>query len=254
MNNYDQGFSDYTVLDGGSTRSSTSIGRRYMATVFMWMFLALGISSLFAVLFSSNAALMDSLRTMTERGPRLTGLGWMVSLAPLAFVLIMSYGANRLSLQALTGIFLAYAAVNGISFSFILQIFTAGSLIGCFATASVMFGVMAVLGYTTDKDLTNFGSILTMGLVGIIVAIMVNWFLQSSILNYLISFVGVAVFTGLSAYHVQKLKRFGTALSDGSAAPDSTSRAALYGALILYLDFINLFIMLLQLFGVRRND
>ena len=117
-----------------------------------------------------------------------------------------------------------------------------------------MFGVMAVLGYTTDKDLTSFGSILMMGLIGIIIASMINWFLQSDGLYYLISILGVAIFTGLTAYDVQKLKRIGAGIEyqGMGVAVSDTRKIALMGALSLYLDFINLFLMMLRLFGRRK--
>ena len=116
-----------------------------------------------------------------------------------------------------------------------------------------MFGVMAIMGYTTDKDLTSFGTLLTMGLVGMVIAMMINWFLHSDALGYIISLVGVAVFTGLTAYDVQKLKRVGAGVEYGDVSANDTKKLSLLGALTLYLDFINLFIMLLRLFGNRRN-
>jgi len=165
----------------------------------------------------------------------------------------MSFAFSRLSASMLTFFFLAYAAVMGISLSFILLIYTSGSIIGCFATASAMFGIMAVMGYTTEKDLTSFGSLMMMGLVGIVIAMMVNFFLHSEMMGYIISIVGVAVFTGLTAYDVQVLKRIGAGVEyEGTSARD-TRKLAIMGALRLYLDFINLFLMLLRLFGNRRN-
>jgi FtsH-binding integral membrane protein len=137
----------------------------------------------------------------------------------------------------------------GISLSYILLIFTAGSVLGVFITTSVVFGVMAIAGYTTNTDLTKYGPILMMGLIGIIVASLLNMFMHSSGLDYIISYVGVAVFVGLTAYDVQKLKRIGAGLEYGDA---SASKMALMGGLTLYLDFINLFLMILRLFGRRR--
>jgi FtsH-binding integral membrane protein len=116
-----------------------------------------------------------------------------------------------------------------------------------------MFGVMAVMGYTTDKDLTSFGRILSMGLIGIVVAMLINMFLHSSGMAYLISIVGVAVFTGLTAYDTQKLKRIGAGLEFAGTSAGDTKKLVLMGALSLYLDFLNLFLMLLRLFGNRRN-
>ena len=153
----------------------------------------------------------------------------------------------------MTFLFFAFSAVMGMSLSFILLVYTSGSVIGCFASASVMFGVMAVMGYTTDKDLTSFGRILSMGLIGIFVAMLINMFLHSGPMNYLISIVGIAVFTGLTAYDTQKLKRIGAGLEYEGTSANDTKKLALMGALNLYLDFINLFLMLLRLFGNRRN-
>lgn len=253
MDNYRQEFSNYTVLESRPSAATGTVSRKFMANVFTWMFLALGVSTLFAVIFANNASLLSYLVTPTARGFSLSGLGWLVMLAPIGFVLLMSFGFHRLSAPAITGLFMAYAAINGISFSFILLTYTAGSVIGCFATASAMFGVMAIMGYTTDKDLTSFGSILMMGLVGMLIAMMVNWFLHSEALGYLISLVGVAVFTGLTAYDVQKLKRIGAGIEFEGTANAGTKKLAVMGALNLYLDFINLFIMLLKLFGNRRD-
>jgi FtsH-binding integral membrane protein len=174
-------------------------------------------------------------------------------LAPIGFVMLMSFGYARLSAPAITALFLIYSAINGISFSFILLAYTAGSVIGCFASAAAMFGIMAVMGYTTQKDLTGFGRILTMGLIGILVAMLINYFMKSSSLDYIISIIGVMVFTGLTAYDVQKLKRIGAGIEfDGTAAAE-TRKLAVTGGLSLYLDFVNIFLFMLRLFGGRRN-
>jgi uncharacterized protein len=180
---------------------------------------------------------------------QLSGFAYLVMFSPLAFVLLMSFGLNRISYPVLALLFMAYAAVTGISFSFILMAFTASSVLGVFITTSVVFGIMAIAGYTTKQDLTKFGSILIMFLIGIVVASLVNMFLHSSGLDMLISYIGVAVFVGLTAYDVQRLKNIGAGLVYGEAP---AAKMALMGGLTLYLDFINLFLMLLRLFG-RRN-
>ncbi|MBE7175533.1 MAG: Bax inhibitor-1/YccA family protein [Mucilaginibacter polytrichastri] len=223
--------------------------RRFMASVFIWMFVALGISALIAVFFASNKEMLVSLLTNTITG-RFNILGYAVMFSPLAFVMVMSFGLNRLSFGALAVIFLAYSAVMGISLSFILLAYTAGSVIGCLLTASAIFGVMGVAGYTTNMDLTKFGSILMMMLIGVIVATLINYFLHSTQLDYIISYVGVAVFTGLVAYDVQRLKRIGQGIEYGDA---SSKKLAVMGGLSLYLDFVNLFLFLLRIFGGRRN-
>ncbi len=244
MDNQPKIFTDYT-LEQTSTHSAS---KSFMANVFLWMFGALAVSTIFAFLFSSNQSLLSYL--IAERG--LTTLGKVTMFAPLGFVLLMSFGYQRLSATVMAALFIAYAAINGISFSFILLAYTPGSVIGCFASASVMFGVMAVLGYTTNKDLTGFGRIMTMGLIGIVVAMLINLFLNSGPLDYLISLIGVAVFTGLTAYDVQKLKRISQGLEYEGVDASNVRKMSILGALTLYLDFINLFLMLLRLFGNRR--
>jgi FtsH-binding integral membrane protein len=221
--------------------------RKFLANVFMWMFVALGVSALCAFLFSSSPALMESLVDPASRS--LSGLGYLVMFSPLAFVLLIRFGLNRISYPVLSLLFLAYAAITGVSFSFILLAYTSASVLSVFLTTSVVFGIMAVAGYTTQTDLTKFGSILIMFLIGIVVASVVNFFLHSSGLDMLISYIGVAVFVGLTAYDVQKLKNIGAGLTYGDA---TASKMALMGGLTLYLDFINLFLMLLRVFGRRR--
>ena len=223
--------------------------KTFIANVFLLMFVALGVSALFAYLFSTNAQLLSYL--ITPRGG-LTGLGMVTIFAPLGFVLLMSFGYRRLPAPVLLLLFIIYAAINGITFSFILLAYTAGSVLGCFLTASAMFGVMAVMGYTTKQDLTKFGRILTMALVGVLIAIVINYFLHSSQLDYIISIIGVMVFTGLTAFDVQKLKRIGEGLEYNDVSANDTKKVSVLGALTLYLDFINIFLFLLRLFGDRR--
>jgi len=244
------GKSNFTNITYVPTGEQTRT-RSFIANVFLLMFVALGVSALFAWQFSVNEQLMGYLRTDTG----LTGLGKITLFAPLGFVLIMSFAYQRLSSTALMALFMAYAIINGISFSFILMAFTAGSVLGCFLSASAMFGIMAVMGYTTDKDLTKFGRILMMGVIGVLVAMVINYFLHSSQLDYIISIIGVMVFTALTAYDVQKLKRIGEGIEyngDGVAAND-VKKMSVLGALTLYLDFINIFLFLLRMFGNRRS-
>lgn len=221
--------------------------RKFIANVFMWMFVALGISALGAYVFATTPALLQTLVDPATR--QLSGFAYVVMFAPLAFVLIMSFGVNRISYPVLALLFIAYSVVTGISLSFWLLAFTASSVLGVFLTTSVVFGIMAIAGYTTKTDLTKFGSILIMFLIGIVVATLVNVFLHSSGLQMLISYIGVAVFVGLTAYDVQKLKNIGAGLTYGDA---TAAKMALMGGLTLYLDFINLFLFLLRIFGRRR--
>lgn len=229
-----------------------SVSKSFISNVFMWMFVALGISAFFAYLFADNRELMAYL--FDSQTHKLNILGWIVMLAPLGFVLLMNFGFSKLSAPAITLLFLVYAAITGISFSFILLQFAQSSVIGCFLSSAAMFGVMAVMGYTTNKDLTSFGRLLTMGLIGIVIAMLINMFMKSDSMDYIISIIGVMVFTGLTAYDVQKIKRIGAGIEfEGTGAAAATRKLAILGALNLYLDFINLFLMMLRLFGGRRD-
>ena len=227
--------------------NDTDASRRFLANVFLWMFAALGISALCAYMFSNTPALLTTLVDVSTG--QLTIFAYVAMFSPLAFVLLISFGLNRISYPVLSLLFIAYAALTGISLSFILLIYTSASIMGVFLTSSIVFGIMAVAGYTTKTDLTKFGSILIMFLIGIVVASLVNMFMHSSGLEMIISYIGVAVFVGLTAYDVQKLKQIGAGLTYGDA---SASKMALMGGLTLYLDFINLFLFLLRLFGRRR--
>jgi len=237
---------DY-VYDNVIQINEADTTRKFLANVFMWMFVALGLSAVFAYIFANDHSLFNML--IDQNTGRNTGLGTIVMLAPLAFVLIISFGFNRLSFGVLALLYIAFSVIMGISLSYLLWIFTTSSVLGVFVTTSVLFGVMAIAGYTTKQDLTKFGSILIMFLIGIIIASVVNYFLHSTGLDMIISYIGVAVFVGLTAYDVQKLKRIGQGLEYGDA---SASKMALMGGLTLYLDFINLFIFLLRIFGRRK--
>jgi len=226
--------------------------KTFMANVFAYMFMALGISALFAYLFSTNISLLTYLIDSAGSG-RPTMLGYIVMFSPIGFVLLMSLGFARLSTPVLITLFVVYSAVNGIGFSFILLAYTPGSILGCFLSAAAMFGVMAFMGYTTKQDLTKFGRIMIMGLIGIIIASLINLFLGNSTLDYLISFLGVMIFTGLTAYDVQKLKNIGSGMQYANTPATDVKKVSILGALNLYLDFINLFLFLLRLFGGKRS-
>ncbi|MGB3947736.1 MAG: Bax inhibitor-1/YccA family protein [Bacteroidia bacterium] len=230
-----------------SQEETAAISKTFMSSVFSWMFAALAITSIVAYYFGYSIELMSLLINAESGG--LSIFGYVVMFAPLAFVLIMSFGMNRLSYPALLFLFLLYSAVMGMSLSFIFLIYTSGSILSTFLSAAGMFGTMAVVGYTTKTDLTKFGSIMIMGLIGIVIASLINMFLHSDTMSYIISFIGVLVFTGLTAYDVQKLKNIGAGVELGTA---STGKLVIMGALSLYLDFINLFMHLLRLFGDRK--
>ena len=253
MQNYNQPqqFSNFTVLDTQKIPSG-AISKKFMASVFTWMAVALGVSTIFALLFSANEDLSKLLYVVSEGRASLTGLGMIVSFSPLAFIMVISFGYNKLSSTALSALLVVFAAFMGMSLSTLFLMYTSGSIFTCFASSSAMFGVMALMGYTTEKDLTSFGSFLIMGLVGIIIASMVNMFLHSEMIAYVVSLLGVAIFLGLTAYDVQKLKRIGAGIEYEGVSAQDTRKLAIMGALSLYLDFINLFIYMLRLFGKRK--
>jgi FtsH-binding integral membrane protein len=173
---------------------------------------------------------------------------WVLILAPLALVFFISFRINSLSVGAAQAIFWVYAALLGISLSSIFVVYTAQSITQVFFIAAATFGAMSLFGYTTKRDLTQFGSFLIMGLIGVILAMVVNIFLQSSALGFAISVLGVLIFVGLTAYDTQKIKNLYSVNDDGTVA----GRKAIMGALTLYLDFLNIFLFMLQLFGDRR--
>ena len=177
-----------------------------------------------------------------------SGLKWIVMLAPLGIIFYMSFGINKMSSAKAQTIFWIFAALMGLSLSWILLVYTGVSVARVFFITSATFGAMSVYGYTTKRDLTKLGSFLFMGLIGIIIASLVNIFLKSSMMYFVISILGVLIFVGLTAYDTQKIKNMYAASDSG----EIIGKKAVMGALTLYLDFINLFIMLLRLFGQRR--
>jgi FtsH-binding integral membrane protein len=222
-----------------------TLSRSFISGVFLWMFLALAITAITAFYFASTPSLLSYLISTTG----LTTLGWIVLLAPIGFVLLMSFGYQKLSAPALTLLFAVYSILMGMSLSFIFLLYTSTSIFKTFVVASAMFGIMAVAGYTTKIDLTRFGSIMFMGLIGIIIASLINIFLKSNAMDFIISFIGVLVFTGLTAYDVQKLKNLGNIIVSGS---EPARKMIIMGSLTLYLDFINLFLFLLRFLGNRK--
>ncbi len=233
----------------GGTRAevdSGSMSRTFVAGVFSWMAIALAITAFVAYYFAATPSLIMSL--YNPQGG-MTILGWVVMLSPLGFVLAMSAGFQKFSSGTLTLLFGAFSVLMGMSLSFIFIAYTSASIFQTFVVTAGMFGVMAVVGYTTKTDLTKFGSIMMMGLIGIIIASIVNMFMHSETFDYIISFLGVLIFTGLTAYDVQTLKRIGAGVEYGH---ETTKKLTIMGAMRLYLDFINLFLFLLRFLGNRR--
>src|SRR3954471_1798387 len=179
-----------------------------------------------------------------------TPLIWLVMLAPLGFVLVLSFGIQRMSAGTAAVLFWIYAAVMGLSLGSIFLVFTGASIARVFFITAATYGAMSVYGYTTKSDLSRFGAFLMMGLIGIVISSLVNIFVGSSPLQFAISIIGVIVFVGLTAYDTQRIREM--YLESDSA--DIAGKKAVLGALSLYLDFINLFMIFLQLFGQRRDN
>lgn len=215
--------------------------RRYMTAVYNHMGVGLAITGFVAYLTSQSTDIMNLLIHSPMR--------WVVLLAPIAIPFILSSRLSSMRASTAQLLFWIYAGLIGLSMSFFFLVFTGESLARVFFITASMFGAMSLYGYTTQRDLSGFGSFLMMGLLGLIIASVVNMFMQSSVIHFMVSAAGVLVFTGLTAYDVQAIKTF---YHSGDAAEDQEKKA-IFGALRLYLDFINLFIHLMHFLGDRRR-
>lgn len=227
--------------------NETDASRKYLANVFIWMFVALGISAFVAFEFFSNLSLMSLIINPVAGG--FTPLGYVAIFSPLAFSLVINFGFNRLSYIALLMLYIAYSVAIGVSLSIFGLIYTSSSIFSVFLSSALIFGIMAVAGYRTSMDLTKFGSILYMIFIGAFVVALVNFFLGSAQISYIISFVFVALMIGLTAYYMQMLKRIGAGIEYGTA---ESKKLVIIGAFVLYTTFINLFMSMLRIFGSRR--
>ncbi len=227
--------------------------RSYMLSVYNYMMSGVLLTGIVALAFGKIESLQQLLFTLqlTSRGNALspTLLGWVVMLSPLAIVFAMSFGQNRMSTSTLRTLFFAYAGLLGASLSTIFVTYTDMSIAQVFFGTTAGFGALSLWGYTTKKDLSGLGTFLIMGLVGLIVAMIVNLFLQSGTMSLIISALGVLIFAGLTAYDTQKIKSMYAYV----AGTDAMGKVVIMGALKLYLDFINMFLFLLRLFGSSRN-
>ena len=214
-----------------------------MRKVFVWMTLALAITGLTAYGVATSPAILSLIFSS-----KVTFFGLII--AEFALVFAISGAINRLSLSTATMLFILYSVINGATLSSIFFAFSVATIGKVFFITAGTFGAMALVGYTTKTDLTSMGKLLFMALLGIIIASVVNMFVASSGLDLILSYVGVLVFVGLTAYDTQKIKQMCQAAPDAS---ESTQKLALIGALSLYLDFINLFLYLLRIFGNNRD-
>ena len=216
--------------------------RRFMLRVYNWMTTGLGITGLVAY----AVAYTPSLTAILLGNPFLP---IVLIIAQIGLVFWLASRVMQMSAQKAMGVFLLYATLTGITFSVIFLAYTAASITSTFLVTAGTFGAMSFYGYTTSRDLTSWGSFFFMGLIGIIIASVVNIFLQSSLMYWVITYVGVLVFVGLTAYDTQKIKEMNILGNEGT---DEDTKEAIRGALSLYLDFINLFLMLLRIMGSRR--
>ena len=223
--------------------------RAYMLRVYNYMLMGLGLTGL-AAFSTANTPLVNLFFSYNEQvgafGPNL--LGWVAIIAPVALVFFLSFRVHKMSFATAQMTFWVYAGLMGVSIASILLNFTGASVARVFFITAATFGAMSLYGYTTKRDLTGWGSFLFMGLIGLIIASVVNIFLASTMLHWVVSVAGVLIFTGLTAYDTQRIKMTYDVGMSGEAA----GKMAIMGALSLYLDFINLFIMLMRILGERR--
>ena len=230
----------WTVRPAAGAQVDVDVGLRdYMLRIYNYMASGLALTGIVAYGFAHSGYYAQVAHTP---------LIWLIMLAPLGLVMWLSYGIGRMQASTAQMLFWAYSGLMGLSLASIFLVFTGESIARVFFITAGTFAAMSLYGYTTQRDLSQFGSFLFMGLIGIIIAGLVNLFLQSSAVQFAISVIGVIVFTGLTAYDTQSIKEMYFEYDDGSVA----SKKAVMGALRLYLDFINLFLMLLRLFGDRR--
>jgi uncharacterized protein len=231
----------WTVRPAAGAAVDIDVGLRdYMLRVYNYMASGLALTGIVAYVFAQSGLYIQLAHTP---------LIWLVMLAPLGLVMWLSFGIDRMQASTAQALFWVYAGVMGLSLASVFLVFTGESIARVFFITAGTFGGMSLYGYTTQRDLTQWGSFLFMGLIGIILASLVNLFIGSSALQFAISVIGVIVFVGLTAYDTQQIKEMYGAYDDGQVA----GKKAVMGALRLYLDFINLFMMLLQLFGARRD-
>lgn len=236
----------YEVRADTQARADIDQGlRSYMLGIYNYMASALAVTGIAAIGTASWAASNPAVANALYNSP----LRWVIMLAPLAFVMVISFGINKLSKSAATGIFYAFAAVMGVSMSWIFMVYTSASIMQTFFITAASFGALSLYGYTTKRSLSGMGSFLMMGLFGLIIAMLVNIFLQSSALQFAVNVIGVLIFAGLTAYDTQRLKHMYDSVSHNA---EMMAKSSIMGALSLYLNFVNMFMFLLSFLGNRE--
>ena len=218
--------------------------RTFIGKVYLWMTLALAATGLTSLYVASNPGLVQAI--FMSRGAF-----WLLIIAELALVFILSARLMKMSFATAGIMFAVYSVLNGVTMSFIFIAYTQSSIATAFFVTAGMFAAMSFVGFTTKKDLSSFGSFFMMALIGLIIATVVNIFLHNSVLYWIITYVGVLLFVGLTAYDTQRIKHLISQYGD--EVNDNTQKLALMGSLMLYLDFINLFLYILRLFGSNRE-
>ena len=216
--------------------------QRFMVRVYNWMTAGLGITGFMALYISNSSTMLNIIFGNAV-------IPIILIIAQIGLVFWLASRVMQMSVGQATGVFMLYAGLTGITFSAIFLTYTASSITSTFLVTAGTFGAMSLYGYTTKKDLTSWGSFLFMGLIGIIIASVVNIFMHSTMMHMIITYAGVLIFIGLTAYDTQKIKEMNILGNEGT---DEDTKEAIRGALTLYLDFINLFLMLLRLMGDRR--
>ncbi len=239
-----------TVRRAGSATMGAEIDaglRAHMNKVYGLMAIAMVITGMVSYAFGSSDALLSILRDPYTLKPNV--LGWIVMFAPLGMVFFMGAAVNKMSQAGAQLFFYAFAGVMGMSLSWIFAVYTDVSIVKTFLVTAIAFASLSLYGYTTKKDISAWGSFLIMGVVGLVVAMIVNIFLQSAALDFAVSALGVLIFAGLTAYDTQKIK---TMYLQAAQTGAETGKMAIFGALNLYMDFINLFMFLLRFMGSRE--
>jgi FtsH-binding integral membrane protein len=242
MNQYYQ--QPYPGTLGGT--GELTLVNAFMRRVYNWMAAGLGLSALVAWFVTSSPAVLGIFFNLRTGAPSMWF--WAAIIGEFGLVLAISAGIKRMAVGTAASLFVLYAALNGVTLGMVLLAYTGASVMKAFLVTAGTFGITSIWASTTKKDLTAWGSFLFMGLIGIVIASLVNMFFRSPMMDYIISIIGVGVFVGLTAYDTQRLR----VMVLEAANQVTVSKMAIFGALQLYLDFINLFLMLLRLFGDRR--
>ncbi|PIZ34321.1 MAG: hypothetical protein COY39_00355 [Alphaproteobacteria bacterium CG_4_10_14_0_8_um_filter_37_21] len=229
------------ISHSSARTASMDVGlRTYMISVYNYMAMGLGFTGLVSYLVAGQPGLMQAIFS----GPQ----AYIVMFAPLILVMVIGAKLQKLSFAKVQALFWIFAGLMGLSLSSIFMVYELGSIAKTFFITASMFGAMSIYGYTTQRDLTSMGSFLYMGVIGLIIASVVNMFMQSGTMQYVLSMFSVLIFTGLTAYDTQTIKSY----YNPSESKENLGKIAIYGAIQLYIDFINIFLALLQLFGNRR--